>query len=272
MKRAQLGRCASLLAATVLSLSAGCSGSGDTVHFGTSGTGATGTGSASTGATSGTGAGGASTGAGGASTGVGGASSTGTEATTGTGATTSSGGTGGSQGTGGSVSSLAPGDLVITEIMNNPGAVTDDAGEWLEIHNATGQSVDLAGLVLTSGMESHTIASAVMVAPGGYAVLGLNAMTATNGGVPVDYQYTQIKLLNTKDDIAIRTAGMVVLDTVAYDEVSGLDPDGRSRSLDPNFLSAAMNDNDVHWCSGTTLFAGNGGDRATPGKANDACP
>jgi hypothetical protein len=233
-----------------LSLSAGCSGS-DSSSFGSEATGTSAT------ATTGTSAGGA-----------GGAGTTGT---TGTEATSSATGTGGSQGTGGS-GGLAAGDLVISEIMNNPGTVSDDSGEWFEVHNATGQPIDLAGLELVSGSAVHTIASPVKIAANGYAVLGANAMTATNGGVPVDYQYTLIKLQNTTGNLTIRTTAMLVIDTTSYDEASGLDPDGRSRTLDPKFLSASMNDTDAHWCAGSSYIKGNTGDQGTPGKANDACP
>ncbi len=156
--------------------------------------------------------------------------------------------------------------------MNNPGTVNDDAGEWFEVHNATGQPIDLAGLELVSGSVVHTIASPVKIAPNGYAVLGANAVKATNGGVPVDYQYTQIKLQNTTGTLTLRTAAMLVIDTTSYDEASGLDPDGRSRSLDPKFLSASMNDTDTHWCAASSYITGNTGDQGTPGKANDPCP
>lgn len=260
MNQSRLIGYALVIGATVLSLSAGCSGS-DSSTFGTgsTGTGTTGTAGTSTGTG---GAGGAGTGG---STGTDATSSTGTEATsTGTGTSTSTG-TGGPTG-------LEAGDLVFTEIMNNPGAVNDDAGEWFEIHNTTTQTIDLAGLVLESGAVVHPIATSVKVAPNGYAVLGINAMTATNGGVPVDYQYTQIKLQNSTGDLEIRTAGMLVIDATTYDEASGLDPDGRSRTLDPKFLSASMNDTDTHWCPATSFISGNMGDRGTPGKANDACP
>jgi hypothetical protein len=245
MNQSRLIGYAVVVGVTVLSLSAGCGGSDSTTFgSGSAGTGAT--------ATSGTGAGGAS------STGTGGTSSTGTEAT--------------STGTGGASGGLQAGDLVVTEIMNNPGEVSDDFGEWIEIHNTTAQPIDLAGLVLESGAASHTIASSVKIAPSGYAVLGINAKEATNGGVLVDYQYAEVKLMNTKGDVKIRTAGNLVIDTTTYDEASGLDPDGRSRTLDPKFLTASMNDTDAHWCSGTSFVLGNNGDRATPGKPNDACP
>jgi len=186
-------------------------------------------------------------------------------------ATSSTGTEGTSTGTGGS-GNLDALDLVITEIMNNPGTVSDETGEWFEIHNATMQPVDLEGLVLESGSVSHAIASSVKIAPHGYAVFGVNSMTATNGGVPVDYQYTLLKLPNTKGTLTIRTVGKLVIDTLTYDAAAGLDLDGQSRSLDPSFLSASMNDTDVHWCASTSYLSGTKGDRGTPGKANDVCP
>lgn len=197
-------------------------------------------------------------------------SGTGTNAG-GNGTGTGGGGTGGTKPTG-PVSASAPGDLVITEIMNNPGSVNDNLGEWFEVLNPTGIAIDLAGLVLDDTLASHTIATSVIVAPGGYVVLGANADTATNGGVAIDYVYDTLKFANAAGGLTIRTPTMVVVDATAYDEASGLDPDGQSRSLDPKFLSASMNDTDAHWCAATSFIGGVAGDRGTPGKANDACP
>jgi hypothetical protein len=249
MNQSRLIGYAVVVGVTVLSLSAGCSGS-DSATFG-NGSAGTGTTGSSVGGASGTGTGG--------TTGTEGTSSTGTEGTS-------------STGTGGASGGLEAGDLVVTEIMNNPAGVSDDFGEWIEIHNTTAQPIDLAGLVLESGPVSHTIAASVKIAPSGYAVLGANATAATNGGVAVDYQYADVKLMNTLGDVTIRTEGKLVIDTTSYDEASGLDPEGRSRTLDPKFLKASMNDTDVHWCSGTSFINGNNGNRGTPGKPNDACP
>jgi hypothetical protein len=248
MNQSRLIGYAVVVGVTVLSLSAGCSGS-DSATFGG--------GSAGTG-TSGSSAGGASSTGTGGTTGTEGTSSTGTEAT--------------STGTGGASGGLEAGDLVVTEIMNNPAGVSDDFGEWIEIHNTTAQPIDLAGLVLESGAVSHTIAAPVQIAPSSYAVLGVNAEAATNGGVLVDYEYADVKLMNTMGNVTIRTAGKLVIDTTTYNAASGLNPNGRSRTLDPKFLKASMNDTDVHWCSGTSFINGNNGDRGTPGKPNDACP
>ena len=43
---------------------------------------------------------------------------------------------------------VAPGDLVINEIMPNPSAVWDSLGEWIEIYNATDAVINLNGLTL----------------------------------------------------------------------------------------------------------------------------
>ena len=39
----------------------------------------------------------------------------------------------------------SPGDVVINEVMQNPGAVSDAAGEWFELYNATGVPIALDG-------------------------------------------------------------------------------------------------------------------------------
>ena len=44
------------------------------------------------------------------------------------------------------VDQLVAGDLVVTEIMNNPAVVTDNVGEWFEIYNNSGREINLNGL------------------------------------------------------------------------------------------------------------------------------
>ncbi len=175
------------------------------------------------------------------------------------------------------VSGWSPGDLVITEIMNNPAAVDDAAGEWFEIYNASGASVDLVGLVIrhqsvtVDPSATFTINVSVVVPAGGYAVLGLNGNASTNGGVNVSYVYpSTVNLSNTADHLAIEAGVGNVIDAVSYNETSGLDPNGKSRSLNPSFLSHLQNDNDTNFCEATSVMSG--GDAGTPGAANDACP
>lgn len=198
----------------------------------------------------------------------------------------SGGGMGGLDGVGGSVAAtggggqgpdvgIAPGDLVISEIMNNPAAVTDDHGEWLEIYNASDHPLDLQGLVIRHEPEMTTptlsILEAVVIAPGAYAVLARNGDAALNGGIVADYVYgTDINLNNTDDYLALETVDGLVIDETSWNEISGLDPDGKSRSLDGTAMSAAMNDDDTFFCEATTEVPGSI-DLATPGAPNPSC-
>ncbi|HHH29333.1 MAG TPA: lamin tail domain-containing protein [Polyangiaceae bacterium] len=171
------------------------------------------------------------------------------------------------------VGAVQPGDLIITEIMNNPSAVTDANGEWFEIFNDAPYAIDLQGLDINHTANNpaavHTIAQSVVVASGGYVVLGNNSNSSTNGGVVVDYQYSGVTLNNTTDYLAI-VDGTTVIDQVTWDEASGLDPNGASRSLDPLYTSALQNDTDMNFCTASSMMSG--GDAGTPGSVNDPCP
>lgn len=169
---------------------------------------------------------------------------------------------------------VSPGDLVITEIMNNPAVVSDASGEWFEIYNDAPYAIDLQGLTLqhqASPPQTETIGSSVVIAPGGYAVLGINANSSTNGNVTVNHQYSSaVNLSNTSDYIAILD-GATLIDEVSYSSMSGLNPNGKSRNLDPLYQNAFDNDTDAHFCQATSTMA-SGVDLGTPGASNDTCP
>ncbi len=173
---------------------------------------------------------------------------------------------------------LAPGDLVITEIMNNPEAVADSAGEWFELYNDSLSPIDLQGLVIRHDAVKisavHTITQSIVLLPGDFVVLGNNADQLTNGNIKVDYAYpAAVNLSNTKDYLGIETADVpaVVIDETSWNESSGLDPKGKSRNLNPLFLSAYDNDSDSNFCEASSVIA-NSKDSGTPGAANDVCP
>src|SRR5204862_354067 len=76
------------------------------------------------------------------------------------------------------------GDVRITEVMVNPGTVSDTVGEWIELYDASASDIDLYGWVLYSDDGGYlTITSSLVVAAGGYVVLGVDADTTLNGGV-----------------------------------------------------------------------------------------
>ncbi len=167
------------------------------------------------------------------------------------------------------------GDLVITEMMVDPDAVVDAAGEWIEIYNASTSDIDLDGWVLSDdGGESHTINSggALVVPSGGIVTLGNNANPATNGGVAVTYQYTGFTLDNWIDQVVL-TFDVVEVDRVDYDfsaAWTGLDLVGMALMLDNGFWDATDNDDPTLWCGSTTLL-GPLMDFGTPTAPNDDC-
>ncbi len=168
----------------------------------------------------------------------------------------------------------AEGDLVITELMVNPGATSDAHGEYIEIKNATTRVLYLNGLVLSSSVDgdSHTIASDDMVIlnAGELLVLGNNADSSQNGLVTVGYEYEGFSLSNEVDEVTI-WAGEVMIDSVAWDDGATMpDPEGASIQLDPFFLTAAENDNADYWCDSIETW-GTGTDMGSPGEENPLC-
>ena len=101
---------------------------------------------------------------------------------------------------------IQPGDLLISEVMANPSAVSDTNGEWFELFNASANSIDINGLIISdNGNNSHQINSGtgLLIAPGAYLVLGRNGNIANNGGYTADYVYSNFTLGNTLDQIVL---------------------------------------------------------------------
>lgn len=168
------------------------------------------------------------------------------------------------------------GDIVITEIMQNPAAVADASGEWFELYNPTSADINLDNWVVSDGgTDSFTIDGTVMVPAGGYAVLGNNDDPATNGGVTVNFTYdgTTFFLGNAADELIITgpsSQGSPEIDRVEWDDGATFpDPNGASMSLDPDSTNVTDNDLGANWCEATTTLSG--GDAGTPGASNDEC-
>ena len=165
----------------------------------------------------------------------------------------------------------AAGDVIITEIMQNPNAVNDSSGEWFEIYNTTGSDIDLNGWTITdNGTNAHTISGSLIIPANGYLVLGNNDDTSTNGNIPVDYSYgSDVALANGSDAIILTTGGGLEIDRVEWDNGATFpDPIGKSMNLDPNSYDATANDDGSNWCEATTAL---GTQFGTPGADNTSC-
>lgn len=170
-------------------------------------------------------------------------------------------------------SDAGPGDLVIVEVMQNPAAVVDSSGEWFEIINVTDRPIVLAGLTFAdAGADGFAIpiSDATSIAAGARLVFGRNDDVGSNGGVVVDYAYSNMSLNNGADGIIIRNR-KVVVDQIAWDGGPiWPDPDGASMILSGD-LAPGVEDNNVgtNWCVSVTDIGM--GDLGTPGDVNDTC-
>jgi len=167
----------------------------------------------------------------------------------------------------------SPGDLVISEIMQNPSAVDDDFGEWFEVYNASGGDLDLWGMVIRndSGSQVASIDTRVVVSAGTYAVFAVSDDPAVNGGVFVDgsYDIGDFTLGNGDDELILETPSGTLLDEVAYDGGPSFpDPSGASMMVE-GAVDAAGNDDGSAWCVSAVPFGD--GDLGTPGAANGSC-
>ncbi len=163
-------------------------------------------------------------------------------------------------------------ELVINEIMQNPNAVADTDGEWFELYNPTSSDVDIDGWTIRDdGLDSHVINNGgpLLVPAGGFLVLANNGISATNGGVAVDYDYGRSFFLsNASDELVLEETTGVEVDRVAWDDGATFpDPTGAAMALiDP----AVDNSLGANWCTASTPYGD--GDLGTPGAANDCAP
>ncbi len=165
------------------------------------------------------------------------------------------------------------GDLAITEIMNNPGAVVDPYGEWFEVYNTTRRTLTVNGLTITnsSGTTQITSDSTISVAPGGFLVFGSDGNGADNGDVSEDYVYSGISLSNGSDELSI-IAGTTVIDTVTWDDGATMpDPQGATMIMDQGVYSAVANDDASNWCVSIDAWGYTNGDKGSPGAENELC-
>lgn len=168
---------------------------------------------------------------------------------------------------------IAYGDLLITEIMPNPSALSDTEGEWFEIYNNSDREINLHGLILErDDANLHTVTDSIALAPGTFFVLQ-RADSATV--VPNRYNYgSDILLPNTGAVLSIYNAGTetgfgALIFSVDYGSAGFPDPAGASISLDPVLTNPTDALLSSSWCVSSSAFST--GDLGTPGTANDPC-
>ena len=165
------------------------------------------------------------------------------------------------------------GDLLITEIMPNPSALSDTEGEWFEIYNNTGEVIKLENLVLgRDDANLHIISDSIELAPGTYIVLERTDL-ATDAGNSYTYG-SSILLPNTGAVLSIYNEGTEpepgeLIFSVDYGADFFPEPTGSSISLNPDMINPADAVAGTSWCTSTSVY--NTGDSGTPGVINDSC-
>lgn len=169
----------------------------------------------------------------------------------------------------------AAGELVITEILKAPRAVSDSLGEWVELTNVTDDALDLAGCALRdNGPDRFDVPTSppIIIFPGATFVFGKSTDSAVNGGAPVDLAVGPAMNLNNGSDVVVVECAGVIVDVVAYTSAypSAL---GVSMNLDPRKTVAADNDVPSAWCAGALPYPdADGLNLGTPNQPNHPCP
>ena len=157
----------------------------------------------------------------------------------------------------------APGDLIITEVMADPAAVSDTNGEWFEVYNLTENTLDLNGITLSdAGSDEHVVdnGGALNISSHGYLVFGRNGTFLQNGGYQADYVYSGFSLANTEDEIVL---GLGDVELLRLEYGSGFAVAGKSMELAG---TVGFPPDATDYLTGSTPYGS--GDLGTPGAAN----
>ncbi len=177
------------------------------------------------------------------------------------------------------IENFQAGDVIVTEFMPDPSAVTDAKGEWIELYNTTDGDIIINGWSIsdTAGAGSQHLISAeglVVVPAGDYAVLAKSC--SDNGGLVPIYCYetgtgSPDFVLNNDDDAIVLTWLSNIIDSINYGPPTWTISSGASMQLSnsADCMNHLANESAACWCPATEIY--NDPDLGTPGAANSVC-
>jgi hypothetical protein len=164
-------------------------------------------------------------------------------------------------------------DILINEVMANPGSVGDSYGEWLELYNDSDRSINMVGWSLRrsgSDFADMTIDGDLSVDAGDYVVLGVNADEDTNGGIQVDYAYSWGDFTLVNDGYAFYLEmGTASIHSVGAYSLSGGITATEGAAYGFEYRSSGWLGSIDNWCDQQAEL--DSGDLGTPGAINDVC-
>ncbi|MEM7153822.1 MAG: lamin tail domain-containing protein [Myxococcota bacterium] len=161
------------------------------------------------------------------------------------------------------------GEVVITEIMQNPFTLGDTDGEFFELYNPTMATYQLANCLFEGSTDTgFSIPDDLQIGPLSYLTLATDSMV--DQGFVADYQWDgSVFGLNNGNDIVRILCGGLPVDIVEYDDGATFpDPNGASMNLSFDMYDAMLNDIGTNWCESNTSY---NGDFGTPGADNIIC-
>ncbi|MBK8097046.1 MAG: hypothetical protein IPK26_08065 [Planctomycetes bacterium] len=161
-------------------------------------------------------------------------------------------------------STLAAGDVKVSELHRNPNRVPDTNGEYVEVVTTGPRPLALKGLRLADNGSTITLAANYMLVPGRPLTVQVDGVGSRNGGLPlgVSLPYSTMALSDTADNVTLSKGG-VTLDAYAY---SGAVPGGDGVAAERRNLATA--NSNANFAAATVAFGV--GDRGSPGRRNDA--
>jgi cytosine/adenosine deaminase-related metal-dependent hydrolase len=158
------------------------------------------------------------------------------------------------------------GPVVLNEVMINPTAVPDAAGEYVELYNSGLVTVDIDGWVLRDdGYDSFTIATGgpVSLQPGDFFVIAADADPNVNGGLTPNLAWSTFTLANSGDEVVLVDDVGTEQDRLDYTDAPFTNLAGRSlERVSPRLPTSAP----LSWCEARTAFGD--GDLGSPGQVN----
>ena len=109
-----------------------------------------------------------------------------------------------------------PPPILLTEIMYNPPALSDDSLEFIEIYNAGPDSIDMRGLYFSAGITFHFPDTSMP--PHAYWVIAKDSIAMHNVFGVEAFQWEDGALSNGGERIELKTALHTVIFSVQYDD------------------------------------------------------
>ena len=166
-----------------------------------------------------------------------------------------------------SLDNLEYGDLVVTEFMTTPYRVADSAGEWIELYNASGCTIEVTDFNLDNAMGTEPASTSgcytASISPNNFYVLGV--ATSSYFAPDCEYSYYDMTLSTSSDSVIVSTQTGTILDEVVWTTSYP----GYTWSLDPNFFDSDANNDWGNWCLASSTFVT--GDFGSPWNNNPTC-